>query len=109
MSRTDKDKPIKYVLLEHGPDDPDVINPGWRVDKRLLKYRYSSRRNAGKVNLTKGYEDGPGGKYCSCCGVQHDYKGMMRRDAKQAIALALQEMKNDLAGANCECDVCLSL
>ena len=109
MSRTDKDKPMKYVLLEYGPDDPEVVNPGWRIDKRLLKYRYWTRRNAGKVNLTKGYEDGPGGKSCSCCGVQHDYKGMMRRDAKRAIALALEEMKVSLGDNVCECDVCLSL
>ena len=93
MSRTDKDKPYKYRSDDEWPRGI------WRLGRK---------KNANKVNLTKGYEDGPGGKDCSCCGVQHDYKGMMRRDAKRAIALALQEMK-DNAPDVCECDFCLTL
>ena len=95
MSRTDKDKPWKYRTK-------DEKLP------RVQYWRLGGSKRANKVNLTKGYEDGPGGKDCSCCGVQHDYKGMMRRDAKKAIALALQEM-NNTAEDNCECDVCLTL
>jgi len=94
MSRTDKDKPWKYRTEDEKPT-------------RL--WRLSGSKRAKKVNLVKGFEDGPGGKDCSCCGVQHDYKGMMRRDAKRAIALALEEMKVSLGDNVCECDVCLSL
>jgi len=94
MSRTDKDKPYKYRSDDEWPRGI------WRLGRS---------KRAKKVNLVKGYEDGPGGKDCSCCGVQHDYKGMMRRDAKLAIALALEEMKVSLGDNVCECDVCLTL
>ena len=96
MSRTNKDKPWKYRTKEEK-------FPGVQF------WRLGGSKRAKKVNLVKGYEDGPGGKDCSCCGVQHDYKGMMRRDAKLAIALALEEMKTSLGDDVCECDVCLTL
>jgi hypothetical protein len=69
MSRTDKDKSLKWLTEEDWAKRP------------------SRRKRAGKGNLVKGYEDGPGGKSCSCCGVEMEYKHRSRAQGK-ADALA---------------------
>jgi hypothetical protein len=73
MSKTDKDLSFRY--------QPMPIGFKW----------YGTRRKAGKPNLVKGYEDGPGGHKCYCCGVTDNYKGLMRRSAVQQILDGLEE------------------
>lgn len=73
MSKTDKDVSFRYREMPVG-----------------FKW-YGTRHKAGKPNLVKGYEAGPGGHSCSCCGVVDSYKGQMRKSAVQQIADGLAE------------------
>ena len=69
MSKTDKDHLT--------PDD-------WEK-------RPSRKKRAGRGNLTKGFEDGPGGKSCICCGVDSEYKSSLRIQGKAITRAELQE------------------
>ena len=65
--------------------DKDHLNPDdWEK-------RPSRKKRAGRGNLTKGFEDGPGGKKCSCCGVRSDYKSLLRADSKSITRAELRE------------------
>lgn len=87
MSKTDKDKRLKYVLAEAEArfTEDEAQQYVWRT---LLP---SCKRKAGKGNLTKGYENGPGGRRCSCCGVNEHYKHQMRHSAIDQISEGLME------------------
>lgn len=76
MSRTDKDKRFKYRTDEEVP--------------KGFKY-YGTRRKSNRANLTKGFEDGPGGKNCACCGVRMEYKHQMRASGKTEALAGLLE------------------
>ena len=65
--------------------------PKDRLTTDDLEKRPSRRKRAGRGNLTKGFEDGPGGKKCSCCGVRHDYKSLLRADGKSITRAELRE------------------
>jgi hypothetical protein len=81
MSRTRKDKPYKYRDLD-----------AETVPRNLYG---SHPAKAGHGNLAKGYEDGPGGARCLCCGVLSDASTMRRTEAKKAIRKALDDMKDE--------------
>lgn len=79
MARTYKDKPARLFWEQFDEDH----EPRWAKHVRV-RY-YGTKRDAGKPNLTKGYESGPGGKNCACCGVNSNYKGQMRADKRAEL------------------------
>jgi hypothetical protein len=62
-----------------------------RQDPDDWEKRPSRKKRAGRGNLTKGFEDGPGGKKCSCCGVRSDYKSLLRANSKSITRAELRE------------------
>ena len=52
-------------------------------------------KRAGKNNLRKefkGHTNGPGGVKCECCGASHNAQKAIRREGKQEINVALDDL-----------------